>query len=70
MNVCFFSHSRDRCRTVVNVLGDAIGAGIVAKFARNELNRLDELERNRQQQAENNGTAAAPGEPGWNMTQM
>ena len=33
---------RDRFRTVVNVLGDAIGAGIVAHLSRDELREADE----------------------------
>lgn len=36
-----FSFSRDRFRTVVNVLGDAIGAGIVEHLSRDELEAAD-----------------------------
>lgn len=64
-NIIFSFNFRDRCRTVVNVLGDAIGAGIVAKFARKELHRLDELNKTHQQG--NNYPDTAPAET-WNMT--
>ena len=37
-----FFFCRDRFRTVVNVLGDAIGAGIVAHLSRDELREADE----------------------------
>lgn len=33
---------RDRFRTVLNVLGDAIGAGIVAHLSRDELMKADQ----------------------------
>lgn len=33
---------RDRFRTVLNVLGDAIGAGIVAHLSRDELKEADQ----------------------------
>ena len=36
-NWCF----RDRFRTMVNVLGDAYGAGIVQKLSKRELERID-----------------------------
>ena len=39
--VCF---SRDRFRTVVNVLGDAIGAGIVGHLSRDELKNADQAD--------------------------
>lgn len=39
--VCF---SRDRIRTVVNVLGDAIGAGIVGHLSRDELKNADQAD--------------------------
>lgn len=32
----------DRFRTVVNVMGDAYGAGIIAHYARNELSQTEE----------------------------
>lgn len=41
MMIIFF-FCRDRFRTVVNVLGDAIGAGIVAHLSRDELREADE----------------------------
>lgn len=34
----FNQHSRDRVRTVVNVLGDALGAGIVGHMSQSDLN--------------------------------
>ena len=40
MNVRFLS-SRDRIRTTVNVLGDSIGAGIVAHLSRRDLLEMD-----------------------------
>lgn len=36
--------SRDRFRTVVNVLGDAIGAGIVGHLSRDELKNADQAD--------------------------
>ena len=36
---------RDRFRTAVNVLGDAIGAGIVAHLSRDELREADEADK-------------------------
>lgn len=36
------SSFRDRFRTVVNVLGDAIGAGIVEHLSRDELKNADQ----------------------------
>jgi hypothetical protein len=38
----FLLSSRDRCRTVVNVLGDSIGAAIVYKYSEATLRKLDE----------------------------
>lgn len=32
---------RDRFRTMINVLGDAYGAGIIQKLSRRELKRMD-----------------------------
>ena len=40
--IVFFS--RDRFRTVVNVLGDAIGAGIVGHLSRDELKNADQAD--------------------------
>lgn len=56
---------RDRFRTVVNVLGDAIGAGIVAKFARDELRIMDEMQIKSQGDNHQDGTNKS-----WNTTQM
>lgn len=39
----YFLHSSDRFRTTVNVLGDAYGAGIVAKLAENDLELMASL---------------------------
>ncbi|KAK3596769.1 hypothetical protein CHS0354_038770 [Potamilus streckersoni] len=36
----------DRFRTTINVLGDAIGAGIVEKLSRDDLRKMDEYETN------------------------
>lgn len=33
---------RDRCRTMINVWGDSIGVGIVAKLSEKEFDKLDE----------------------------
>lgn len=38
-----FIHFRDRFRTTVNVLGDAYGAGIVAKLSKDEIAKLKPL---------------------------
>lgn len=58
----------DRFRTVVNVLGDAIGAGVIAVYSKSELQRMDELAKN---QGYNypDSTQNAPPE-NWNMTPM
>lgn len=37
----FTRHFRDRFRTMINVLGDAYGAGIVQKLSMRELERMD-----------------------------
>lgn len=36
----------DRFRTLVNVLGDSFGAGIVAHYSKNELNAIEKPEDN------------------------
>ncbi|XP_065207132.1 excitatory amino acid transporter isoform X2 [Planococcus citri] len=58
----------DRFRTVVNVLGDAIGAGVIAVYSKDELRRLDELAKNQSY----NYPDTAPSAPNenWNMTPM
>lgn len=53
----------DRFRTVVNVLGDAIGAGVIAVYSKEELKRMDEMAKYP------DTTPAAPTE-NWNMTPM
>lgn len=50
----YFASSRDRFRTVVNVLGDAIGAGIVEHLSRDELMDAD---RNKMEEGEAEGDA-------------
>lgn len=42
---CFgFPAHRDRFRTMINVLGDSIGAGLVYEMSKKELAELDNLE--------------------------
>ena len=40
----FFLQNRDRLRTAVNILGDSIGAGIVAHLCRNDLDQMNNEE--------------------------
>ena len=41
---CIDLYFRDRCRTMANVMGDSIGAGIVQHLARDELVKYDDPE--------------------------
>ena len=37
-------HHRDRCRTMANVMGDSIGAGIVQHLSKHELMKFEDPE--------------------------
>lgn len=49
-----FSFYRDRCRTAINVLGDAYGAGLVDHLSRKDLVALDKTDIKKQNSIELN----------------
>ena len=57
-----FASSRDRFRTVVNVLGDAFGAGIVAHLSRDELREAAQAGMEEGERGEENHELIVPSE--------
>ena len=56
INNAFFFFPRDRFRTCVNVMGDALGAGIVEHLSRDEI-KFSEFDTNEEIPLKNNDSA-------------
>ena len=54
---CQFCFLRDRFRTCVNVMGDALGAGIVDHLSRDDIKFADQLDTNEDTPLKHNGDA-------------
>ena len=57
---CHYYFIRDRFRTCVNVMGDALGAGIVDHLSRDDI-KLSELDANDETPLKHNGGALEDG---------
>lgn len=60
----------DRFRTTVNVLGDALGAGLINDLSKDDLDKLPEPENMRRGSRKESVKPTGPGDVEWNTTSM